>query len=344
MVLALTFVGCSAINTQTDNEEGDRGGQTVHVYDESELPAAAFETVGQVSGAACKEDVYASLNRAEAIEKLKRQASQRGGNALIDVQCRRGEETDDCPGALRCTGNAVRVASIGTVSGLSQRRGSDETDEDDELTGTGWVLAPGVVVTSYQLVRDRSDFSLSMSDTTVAADLVATDEVHNLALLRPGRPSLLPPPIPLAQNSARMGESVFTVRYPSFATGTGDLRTVTGIISAESGPLGDARTYRTTVAGSNGHGGAPLLNFQGQAVGVLVPATPGQESSPSGSASESINYAVKNKYVRRLRARLNRDLDSVGSTSESIEFAREQDVLRPLLDRVVPSVLLVTAR
>lgn len=76
----------------------------MHIYDESEFPAAAFETVGEVSG----------------------------------------------------------VASVETVSEVSRRRRLDETDEDNELTGTGWLLAPGAVVTSYQLVQDRSEFSLNL--------------------------------------------------------------------------------------------------------------------------------------------------------------------------------------
>lgn len=337
VVLALILGGCSVIKTQTDDDGEDSGGQTVHIYEESELPAAAFEMVGEVRGGACKEDVYASSpKRAEAIEELKRQASQRGGEALINVQCRRGESTEDCPGALRCRGDAVRVASVGAVQGASHRSRSDEVGEDNERTGTGWVLVPGVVVTSYQLVQDRSDFSLSMSDTTVVADLVATDEVHNLALLRPGRSSLLPPPIPLARDSIRIGESVFTVGYPSFAGGEVGLRTSTGIISAESGALGDARAYRTTVVGSNEHGGAPLLNFRGQVVGVLMPQ--------SGSDSSTIGYAVKNEYVRRLRTRLDRGPDSLEVASESVEFTREQTSLRPLVERVAPSVLSVTAR
>lgn len=336
-LMALAVVGCSVLKIQGDTEGGAHSGETVHIYDESELPSTAFEKIGEVNGIVCKENVYASSpDRAEAIEKLKRQASERGGGALINVQCRRGKSTEGCPGALRCRGNAVRVASVERVQDVSQEYRSDESDEDNGRRGTGWVLAPGVVVTSYQLVQDRSDFSLSVSDTTVAAELVATDEVHNIALLRAVQPSLLPAPVPLAQDSVRIGESVFTLGYPSYPTGEVDLRTSTGIISAESGALGDARVYRTTVVGSNKHGGAPLLNFRGQVVGVLIPQ--------SRSASGAVGYAVKNKYLRQLRTRLDRGSDSLEGTTESIEFSREQESLRPVLEQVRSSILPVTAR
>lgn len=106
------------------------------------------------------------------------------------------------------------------------------------------------------------------------------------------------------------------------------MRTSPGIISAESGVAGCARplNHRGWIRWARRHS-APQLS--GQAIGVLVPASRGQEFS-SGSATGAINYAVKNKYVRQLRVRLNPDLASVGSTSESIEFVREQDAVPPL--------------
>jgi len=238
----------------------------------------------------------------------------------------------------------VRVASVESLPRMSQRLGSERRGEDDGQTGTGWVVAPGRVVTSYQLVQDRSEFILSVSDTTVSAELVATDEVHNLALLRPTRMSLLPPSIPLAQDSPRIGASVFTVGYPGHRTEEADLRTATGIVGARTGALGDSRVYRTTIPPSFERGGAPLLNRRGQVVGVLLPTSQEQGLSQSGTSTEPISYAVKNRYLRQLRAELKRDLDASERVSGRRAFARNRSSLRPLLERVDPSVLPVTAR
>lgn len=345
LVFILAVVGCASSKNQVDANRGSNGAKTVFVYDKAELPASAFETIGEVTGAACKEDVYApSPNREKAVEELKRQAEQRGGSALVNVRCRRGESTDDCPGAYRCVGEAVDVASVESLPRMSQRLRSDEVGTSDEQRGTGWIVSPGRVVTSYELVRDRSEFTLFVADTTVDAELVATDKIHNLAVLRPSRPSVLPSPIPLAQDSMRVGASVFTVGYPGYETGETDLRTATGIISAQSGALGDARVYRTTIPSSFERGGGPLLNWRGQAVGVLVPTSRGQGISQSRASSESISYAVKNEYVRQLLTRLNVRSDSLGTPSEGTGFSREQTSLPSLLERVAPSVLPVTAR
>lgn len=342
--LGLVLVGCAASKNQADSDAGDDSARTVYVYDEADLPASAVEPIGEVTGAACKEDIYdPSPTREEGVQALKRQAEQRGGNALINVRCRRGGGTGDCPGAYRCTGEAVRVVSVESVPRMSQRLGFEGLGEGDGRTGTGWVVAPGRVVTSYQLVQDRSEFTLSVSDTTVSAELVATDEVHNLALLRPTRMSLLPPSIPLAQDSARIGAPVFTVGYPGYGTDKSDLRTATGIVSAQTGALGDGRVYQTTIPASFKRGGAPLLNRRGQVVGVLVPRSQGQGVSQSASA-RPISYAVKNRYLRQLRAGLGRDVEASERVPERRAFARNQPSLRPLLERVVPSVLPVTAR
>lgn len=345
LVFILAVVGCASSKNQADGNRGSYGAKTVFVYDEAELPASAFEPIGEVTGVACKEDVYASSpNRERAMEELKHQAQQRGGNALVNVRCRRGESTDDCPGAYRCVGQAVEVVSVESLRRMSQRLRSDEIDTSGEQRGTGWIVSPGRVLTSYELVRDRSEFTLFVADTTVDAELVATDEIHNLAVLRPARSSMLPPPIPLAQDSMRIGASVFTIGYPSYESGETDLRTATGIISAQSGTQGDARVYRTTIPASFERGGGPLLNWRGQAVGMLIQTSRSQGLAQTRAGSESISYAVKNEYLHQLLTRLNVDPDSLGTTSEGIEFAREQTSLPSLLERVAPSVLPVTAR
>jgi len=80
LVFALVLAGCASSKNQTDSDAGGHSAQTVHVYDEANLPASAFETVGEVTGAACREDVYdSSPTREEGVEALKRQAERRGG-------------------------------------------------------------------------------------------------------------------------------------------------------------------------------------------------------------------------------------------------------------------------
>lgn len=115
-------------------------------------------------------------------------------------------------------------------------------------------------------------------------------------------------------------------------------------MSGRTGALGDSRVYRTTVPPSFERGGAPLLNHRDQVVGVLLPTSQEQGLSQSGPSTEPISYAVRSRYLRQLRAELNRDPEASKRVPGRRAFARHQSSLRPLLERVSPSVLPVTAR
>lgn len=344
LFVASMLVGCASSKSQKEDGRGPEREQTVHVYDADELPGTAYEKIREVISVGCKGDVYApSPNREEIVSELKRQAEQQGGDALINVVCRRGANAEDCAGALRCTGDAVRVVSVESLPQIAQRVRSNQVGEDETRRGTGWVTSSELVATSYQLVRGRSDFALSMPDTTLSARVVASDEAHNIALLRPSRPSLLPPPLPWAPG-AETGERVFTVGYPSFETGDAGVRTSTGIVSAQSGILGDARVYRTTFSLPFERGGAPLLNYRGEVVGMLISPSTTQGFPQSSSASDSFSYAVKNTYLQQLQTRLKNLSDSLRTPAEEGRYVQQESSLPLLLEKVVPSVLGVTAR
>ncbi len=339
------LIGCASSKHQSGEGRGHEEGQPVHVYDATDLPGAAYEKIREVTSVGCKEDVYsASPSREEVVPELKRQTERQGGNALINLVCRREANTADCASALRCTGDAVRVVSVESLPRIARRNRSSQFGEDETRRGTGWVVSSELVMTSYQVVRNRSEFALSMPDTTLSAQVVATDNVHNIAVLRPSRSSLLPPPLPLASDEAKVGESVFTVGYPSFEAGDTGVRTSTGIVSAQSGTLGDARVYRTTFSLPFAHGGAPLLNYRGEVVGMVISPSTTQDFTQSSSTPEFFSHAVKNTFLRRIQTRLEDHSDSLRAASEGGQYVRAGSSLPTLLEEVAPSILGVTAR
>ncbi|MFB6272501.1 MAG: serine protease [Salinibacter sp.] len=342
LLLGVLLGGCASSSTNSASERRESGAETVHVYDEARFSDATYERIGTVTGVSCKKDVYSeSPSRSQAVSELKQRTARAGGNGVLGVTCRKGQTTN-CAQAQRCTGTAIRIQPVDAIPRIAQQQPSASFGGEEVRSGTGWVLAPGLVVTSNRLVEGRSTFSVATPDDTVSATLVAQDEVHNLALLRPAQSSVLPRPLPLAVNSAKTGERVFTVGYPNVEAA--GIRTAIGIISAQSGALGDARVYRTTVSSPFDRGGAPFLNFQGEVIGVLVSAPATQGFNASGGPSESVSYAVKNKYLWQLRTRLEQMPDSLGTPSGALPLRREASALPPLLDTVRPSILRVTAR
>lgn len=337
------WAGCASSGNNRDVE--DSNGAIVNVYGDSELPESAYESVREVTSVACKEDVYSSSpTREDGVSKLKLRAEQEGANALVNVTCHREKSTAECSAPLQCRGDAVRVASVDALPQVAERLRADQFGDSEVRRGTGWVVAPGMVVTSFRLIEGRSGYEISFRDTTLSAELVASDETHNLALLRPAHSSPLPLPLPLSTKSANTGERVFTLGYSRFETVGDVLKTSTGIISAQSGALGDPRVYRTTISFPFEAGGAPLLNRQGHVVGVLFSAQNSQEFSQSRPASSSFSYAVKTESLRQLQAGVEDLPDSKNTETVRHQAVRDKGSLSALIERVRSSVLVVTAR
>lgn len=341
-VLLVFFVVGGCASSSPRSEADGETNQHVTVYD-IPIPDAAYETIDQVSAGLCASDVYADVPSREAgVDELVQRAAQKGANALVGVSCQRGANPPDCSKALRCTGTAVQMASVESVPQIAARRRNGSFGATASRKGTGWVVAPGVVVTSHLVVRGRSEFSLAVKDTTVSATLVGEAPLHNLALLKVEQSSLLPPPLPLASETADTGEHVFTMGRAADAPGAG-LHTATGILSAQAGALGDSRVYRTTIVSPFEQEGAPLLDARGQVIGVLVPERRGAGFGQA-SAGAQASYAVKANHLRQLMERSDRvGVDEARYGGEETSIG-DPPALPTLLERLGPSVLVVTAQ
>lgn len=240
------FAGCFPAQQNRDVQPESQ--QRVVEYEESQFPEAAYNVLGQVVGTACQTDVYSqSVKRSDALADMRRNARRRGANALFDVSCQMNADAMECMSALRCTGQAVRTVSVESLTEMDRRGDTEGFDGDSVSKGTGWVVSSTLVATAYEVVRGRSEFTLSVQDTEIQAQLVASDPTHNLALLRPHDPSALPPEIPLSSTPPQLGQRVFTVGYVQFSSPMVEMRTSTGIISAQSGLFWDPRMYQTTL-------------------------------------------------------------------------------------------------
>lgn len=157
--------------------------------------------------------------------------------------------------------------------------------------GTGFVVAKGHVVTTLDVARLKSDFeSLRVwSDAQVAystGEIVGTDPETNVALIRLSSPGAeLMPSIELDPNKmAQPGDFVYAFWHAfsqpaSMRTGeiTGGLRKV---------PFFDCATFlETSLPTSPGTLGAPIVNLQGQLVGM------GTVFMAQGTMSE-VTYAL----------------------------------------------------
>ncbi len=203
-------------------------------------------------------------------------------------------------------------------------------------TGTAWSVAGGYAVTSEHVVAGESMVELYDNDgQRYSATIVLRDTQNDIALLRIDDAMNLPPALPLSQTRARTGSSVFTLGFPRVDILGRTPKLSTGIISAINGYRDNPGTYQTSVQIQPGNSGGPLLNMNGEVVGIVAAML--GDSSGSTSPEPGLSYAVK---IEKLLAML-QALPRHDDTSARLPVTPAN--LADLAERVQDSVLLVVA-
>ena len=161
--------------------------------------------------------------------------------------------------------------------------------------GSGWVAAPGIVVTNAHVVAgERSTTIIDNDGTPVPAIVVAFDPVRDLAVLSVSR--LTASPLPLAVGTA--GEVGAVYGHP----GGGPLKAAPARIGEEIMAVG-TDIYRTSTSRRHvyvlaatlapGDSGGALVNRDGAVLGVAFAIDPGRKG---------ISYALTDTEVRPVLA------------------------------------------
>lgn len=144
----------------------------------------------------------------------------------------------------------------------------------------------GYILTNYHVVNGADRILVKLSDgQTFTADLVGTDELSDLAVLKVDAPANLPFAKVGDSSSLQVGDWVLAIGSPF-----GLERTVTsGIVSAterlvETGIFGDY--IQTDAAINPGNSGGPLVNMRGEVVGI------NSFISTSSGGSQGVGFAI----------------------------------------------------
>ena len=147
--------------------------------------------------------------------------------------------------------------------------------------GTGVVIDErGYIITNFHVVDGVKRIEVTLDDgTSSVAQLVSTDPVNDLAIVKVDLPQKLPV-VPIgASNDLMLGESVIAV-----GNAFGYENTVTrGIISQihRSVQVSDTQSYddliQTDAPINPGNSGGPLLNIDGEMIGIVVAVRAGAQ-------------------------------------------------------------------
>jgi S1-C subfamily serine protease len=173
------------------------------------------------------------------------------------------------PDVTAAGSSVVRV--LGTACGLG-------------VEGSGWIAAPGIVVTNAHVVAGEDDTTVSTQEgATLQATPVHYDPENDLALLRIGADL---PALPIAPEP-KSGTSAAVLGYPEngpYAVAPARLGETRDTVSQNSYGQGPVRRSITSLRGEvrSGNSGGPLVDNRGRVLGTVFAAT--TTGTPGGFA------------------------------------------------------------
>jgi S1-C subfamily serine protease len=176
--------------------------------------------------------------------------------------------------------------------------------EVQRAIGSGFVIdKAGHIVTNEHVVAGASSVQVSFSDNEkIKAKVVGQDAATDVAVLQVDAAARALKPLPLGDSDAvRVGDQVIAIGNP-----LGYDRSVTsGIVSAvgreiqspNAEPIG--HVIQTDAALNHGNSGGPLLNADGQVIGVNAQIAPS-----ASNANIGIGFAIPISTVKQVAAEL----------------------------------------
>jgi S1-C subfamily serine protease len=182
---------------------------------------------------------------------------------------------------------------------------SEDPSKGNDTILTGFVYDKyGRLITQNLFDRPYRSIEVAFNDGSIySADLVAVDSNSDIGILQLEKRALLSQekikPLPLISNSStvQIGEPVAIIGNPfglSFSLATGVVSGMNRLVPDEiSGfPLANAIQVEAII---NGGGGGPVLDSDGNAVGLITSIIPGNNDTFTG-----INFAVPSNTIQKV--------------------------------------------
>jgi S1-C subfamily serine protease len=137
--------------------------------------------------------------------------------------------------------------------------------------GSGFILdKQGHILTNYHVVADARNIEVQTHDKhRYQAQVIGKDRLHDLALLQINAPNLVPAVL-ASSRDLQVGQQVYAIGNPFGLSGTmtvGIISAIRSVRSPEGGvPIENA--IQTDAAINPGNSGGPLLNSQGEVIGI----------------------------------------------------------------------------
>ena len=156
--------------------------------------------------------------------------------------------------------------------------------------GSGFFVRSNLIATNYHVIEGAAKGTAKLVDKYTTYDIegvTATDKVNDLALLKVATYGIKT--LSLGNSDAvRIGETVYVTGNPKGLEGTFSK----GVISSRRGKYTKERLQMTAPI-SRGSSGGPVLNREGEVIGVSVAGHPDLDA-------QNLNFAIPSNYLKKL--------------------------------------------
>ena len=168
--------------------------------------------------------------------------------------------------------------------------------EEAVFTGTGFFVAPGIVVTNNHVVNEcTKPIQVRYSErASFPATLYGRDETNDLALLHTEMNNNTPASF---RTRFRLGERVAAYGFPYAGLLSSGGNFTLGNVTSESGMNDDTRFLQISAPIQPGNSGGPLLDMAGSVVGVVVAQLSATRTMQLGSIPQNVNFAIRTPIV-----------------------------------------------
>ncbi len=224
---------------------------------------------------------------------------------------------------VRVDENALGLPSVEPPGDLAiaaitaAARGAIVRIETDLGGGSGFVFDPsGLVITDNHVITDAAEIHITTGDGfETTATIVGRDMVRDIAVLRMADTPDGLAPLPFSgQGEPELGSGLLVLGFPLLAN---ELNVTQGIVSANLFDSGRTIQWVQTDAAINpGNSGGPVLNLQGQVIGLAA-------AKAVGISIEGIAFAISDEtilaYLNRIIAgeTIGQDSDPYPKTPDS---------------------------
>ena len=164
--------------------------------------------------------------------------------------------------------------------------------------GTGFLIdVKGYLVTNAHVIEKAKNIAVQNANgKDLSVKVVFVDPARDLAILKIDDSAFKAPaslPYSIKKSSADIAESIYTLGYPRNEIVYGE-----GYLAAKTGYNGDTLTCQIAITANPGNSGGPILNRNGEVIGIL---------SAKQISAEGVVFATQSKYIYRALSQLQKD-------------------------------------